>query len=141
MRSILAMACALVLIAGCATAPVAGVPADTETADTADTPLGRISQLAQADVQAALDDANAHGDVIAAQCYAHILAVIPTLPNAAAAPKGVVSAFQKARNIRRRVDQGISDEFTLACGPLITDTRRTALKIGARIGTAGALPF
>jgi len=136
MRNFLALSLAGALLAGCASSdpPAIGAADDGQV-------LGDLSILVATDVQAALDDATAHDDPIAAQCYQHILTVLPTLPNALTAPKGVVSAFQKVRNLRRRADQGISDEFTIACGPLIADSRRAVLKIAARAASGGLLPF
>jgi hypothetical protein len=47
---------------------------------------------------------------------------------------GPLSAYQKARNIRRTVvDIEISDPFRVACGPMLTDSMSMIGKIGIRI--------
>ena len=47
---------------------------------------------------------------------------------------GPLSAYQKARNVRRTVlDVEIDDAFRIACGPMLTDSMSTIGKIGVRI--------
>lgn len=89
----------------------------------------------------AVDDGTA-GDPIALQCYSYLRGKVANAGGGNSIQvAGVVSAFQSARNVRRRVDLGASDEFVLNCGPLITDVRMNALGVISRIGSGGILPF
>ena len=91
---------AALALTGCASA----VPDALTAAPEADeSPLSGLTDLAERDLTAALNDASAHDDVIAAQCYAFLLGKLPDVGTGIQAPVGVVSAFQKARNIRRKV--------------------------------------
>lgn len=47
---------------------------------------------------------------------------------------GPLSAYQKARNVRRLiVDVEISDPFRIACGPMLTDSLSAIGKFGIRL--------
>jgi len=47
---------------------------------------------------------------------------------------GVLSGYQQARNVRRTVvEVKISDEFRLACGPMLTDTMGALGRLGIRV--------
>ncbi len=47
---------------------------------------------------------------------------------------GPLSTYQKARNVRRTViEVDISDEFRIACGPMLTDSLSAVGRIGIRI--------
>lgn len=110
---------------------LAAAPAIEEAAD-------ELKGFVQADLEAALADAEAHQDQVAAQCYTAILGRLQELQERQRVkPVGAISGFQKARNLKRRLDAGISDEFDIACGPLIAQVRRDTLSILTRLGSGG----
>jgi hypothetical protein len=109
--------------------------------------LEKLGQFTKVDVEAAMAlagdsdldgvvDPDVTGDPIALQCYAYLHTKLGAAPQGITVA-GVISGFQAARNIKRRVGGGFSDEFTLGCGALLTDVRGTLLKLGAR----SVLPF
>ena len=111
---------------------------------------GKLADFTQADLEAAKADADAHNDVIASTCYAYILTVLPVITQNAQDQdvKGVFSAFQKARNIIKRGQEGISDELTLNCGPLYLDAKRDVKGVpgmiaglASKLGVKAFLPF
>lgn len=81
-------------------------------------------QLTRADLEEALRSANAHDDVIAAACWTGLLTKLDELGAEGffTEPKGVFSSFQKARNARRLITGGFSDEIKLACAALKDDS-------------------
>jgi len=136
MRSLLFAAIAALSLAGCASLP------DTDeevAADPADSFLGDLSRFTANDLDTAI--VLAESDPIAKQCYVYLRGKVGSGSGDSVEIKGLVSAYQSARNVRRRIGDGPSDEFTLACGPLITDARRNLLKVAGRIGSGGILPF
>lgn len=77
-------------------------------------------------------------DKLAIQCWNHIENFVrthaPLSLNEAGEVVGPLSAYQKARNIRRTVvDVKIDDAFRIACGPMLTDSMSAIGKIGVRI--------
>jgi hypothetical protein len=133
MRKLLTVLVALAL-AGCASI----VPG---TAPNTAGPLGDITKLAASDIQAALTDATAHNDVAAMQCYPVLLQVLASLPSQVpAAPVGVVSAFQAARDLSKAIQsqtaagQGsVVQAVNLGCAALFNDVQGDVLRIGAKI--------
>lgn len=127
-RSLLALLVALGL-AGCGT-----LPNTVQNGDTQDE-VEALVQFASDDLRAALADANAHGDVIAATCWSKLLEKVDDLPRLTEGRViGAASAYQKARNIRRRVDAGWSDDVRLACAALADDGRSVLARLLRRIG-------
>lgn len=98
-------------------------------------PFTALRQFTIDDLNAALADAQANNDLIAAGCWQ---ALIPLVQNNAANPlpskPGAALAFQKARNFKRKVQAGIPEAVTAACAPLILDAQQTILGIGAAVG-------
>lgn len=85
------------------------------------------------------DLTNAHkaaidaGDTVAAGCYMALLETMPEAsnePEAATGRAGAFTAFQKGRNIERRLDAGVSKKVHVACAPLIVDLERTLIGLG-----------
>jgi hypothetical protein len=119
---------ALIAIAALALSACAGIPTVTgdQSAAGPSDPLGKfladIHARTLVDAQAAKMDADAHNDVIAGTCWTYIAT---KMESAGAAPStqiaGILSAFQKARDIRRGIGGGVSDEFKLACSPLVLE--------------------
>jgi hypothetical protein len=120
--------------------------------------LGNLGRFTLNDLNAAMDltgdiDHDGHvdpgldnGDPIADACYFFLAGKVQSVGSPdgnTVTVAGVVSGFQAARNIKRRVGgfDGFSDEFMLGCGPLITDVRGDVLKIIAKVGSKTILPF
>jgi hypothetical protein len=94
------------------------------------------------DLDGQVDPDVVNGDPVALQCYAYLHGKVTTDGGGETITvAGVVSAFQSARNVKRRIGTGVSDEFHLACGPLINDVRASALGLVGRLTSAGVLPF
>lgn len=144
------------MLSACATSlPNVGEPADS-AADTAEAGFfDRLGEFTRNDLEVAMqltgdrdldgqvDPDVANGDPVALLCYTYLHGKV----TAAQAGEGMitvagaVSAFQSARNVKRRIDNGISDEFHLACGPLRSEVRATALGVVGRVASGGILPF
>lgn len=93
-----------------------------------------LAEFALADLQAAHADAMAHDDVIAATCWAKLAEKVAALPGRTETQAvGAFSAYQKARNVRRAVTNGISDDIKLACAALAADARRGVLTLPAAL--------
>ncbi|HNC51248.1 MAG TPA: hypothetical protein PLO14_03265 [Accumulibacter sp.] len=80
-----------------------------------DSDAQELRQFAVADLTAARADAEAHQDATAVQCYAALLEQART---PVAAPVGIVSAFQRARDVHRATQ---SEALQTACGPLAVE--------------------
>ena len=102
-------------------------------------PFGDITKLTNADLDAALADATAHGDKAAMACYPVLKSVIANLPAQvpAAPPAGIVSAFQAARDASKAVQSGVTSgqnaivqEVNLGCAALFNDTQGDILRLG-----------
>jgi hypothetical protein len=120
-----------ILMTGCATGGLS----------TSSGPLGDITKLTVADLQAALADATAHQDVAAMQCYPVLIKVVQSLPSQEPAePVGVVSAFQAARDINKAIisqtaaGQGsVVQAVNLGCAALFNDAQGDILRIVNKI--------
>ena len=131
-------------LAGCAAqvAPQAPGAANAPPTD----PLSMLAKLTLVDLQHADADAKAHADEVAAMCYEYLAAQLQARggddPSANVA--GVVSAFQKARDLQSALQAGISQDFQINCAPLLSDVRLNLLKLGVvgagAAATGGALP-
>lgn len=132
---------AFLLLTGCAALPQAGVQNQIETVIT------KLATAAVPDLQNAAADANAHGDVVAAQCWSGLIpvtATIQALVNPKVAPamtaptscstnclfsniqiirdaKTEVSAIVALRNSGKLAS--IRQSINLACGALWVDMR------------------
>ncbi len=78
------------------------------------------------------------GDKLSLLCWNHIedfvRANAPVDKAVAGKVVGPLSTYQQARNVRRTViGVEISDEFRIACGPMLTDTMSAIGRIGIRI--------
>lgn len=102
--------------------------------------LNGLVHTAKVDLDTAKADADAHGDVIASQCYAGIESYAEANPVQVQLPtvKGVASAFQVARDGVKLAEagtgQGLPNELVLACGPLALDVQND-------LGKAAAIGF
>jgi len=90
-----------------------------------------------ADIDAAQALAVAANDPAAVQCYTTLSGKVERLGGRLELPVvGVVSAYQRARNVRRLVTGGVSDELRAACAWMLMDSRSFL----RRLGTLGVLP-
>lgn len=151
------------IVSGCAAdLPKAGdvaVAADAAPVDKGDQFLSEIGEFTLNDLNVAMDltgdfdrdgkiDAGVvNGDMLADQCW-FFLAEKVKATSADTGGKlitvaGVISGFQSARNVKRRLTSGgaggLSDEFYAACGGLISDVRGDILKLGVK-GSLGLVP-
>lgn len=102
--------------------------------------IAALTELAKTDIESALSDARAHKDKAAVLCYSELLDKIEDLPKLTASRVvGPVSAFQKARNIRKRIDEGVSEDVEIACAALANETRGTLRRIVRLVG-GGVVP-
>lgn len=103
-----------------------------------------VVKFVRTDVEAALQDAQTHNDILASTCYQGILTHLDAINTGEnAGVKGALSAFQKARNLRRGLGGGLTDEMKLACGPLFVDVQGNIMKLLSKIGAGplgGLLP-
>lgn len=126
----LLIVCALVAgcLSGCAT--VAGSsPAQGAAED-------QLEKVTKADLDSAIAEASAAGDDQAVKCFTLVQDFVGKGAPAADI-KGVFSAFEATRLLRRRVDTGVPEELHIACAPLILDARITLVKLGLIAAGAG----
>jgi hypothetical protein len=98
-----------------------------------------------ADLDAAHASAVAHQDPVAAGCWQAVgdaLRAQGEIPSTAAASSssGAATAWQIARNVRRRIGAGVPDAVNTACAPLVLDAQKTLARLGLMIGTPLGLP-
>ncbi len=77
-------------------------------------------------------------DKLSLLCWDHIEAFVrenaPVSLDEAGEVVGPLSAYQKARNVRRTViEVEIGDAFRIACGPMLTDSMSAIGRVGIRI--------
>ena len=107
-------------------------PAPSLSADPLTNLINKINTVLIPDLQAALADATAKGDTVAAQCYAGLIPIVQNLQTnppivLPPAPIGIVTAFQDARDIRAGVTgapnalKQLRQSINLACGALQVD--------------------
>ena len=97
-----------------------------------------FAEMTLVDVVEAKKLATLTDDKLSLLCWDHIETFVrANAPEAGVSTGKVVgplSAYQQARNIRRTVvEVEISDEFRLACGPMLTDSMAAIGRIGIRI--------
>jgi hypothetical protein len=117
-------------------AMVAGLGACTNAIDrgvSAGRELAAVSPEAHAkfleDARAAQAIAVAGEDLLGENCFTYLVGYLEANPAAgnteSLAIKGVMSAYAKGRVVRRAVDgqEGVSEEFWVACGPMLSESR------------------
>ena len=97
-----------------------------------------LNELFLEDVQQARILAQQTDDVLAIKCWSYLEQfAVENAPDEATAKgktKGVLSIYQRGRNLRRQVVEfRISDQFRLECGPMLTDTMGALGRIGIRL--------
>jgi len=118
----------LAMLGGCAntgTTPTAAV-----------NPAAALQQFTLTDVQNALADATANHDTVAANCYTALEAAIQAQGAATTVPvTGVLSAFQKLRDLQQGVQVGLP-ALNIPCAPLVLSTQQVLVKLGLLAGGA-----
>lgn len=132
------------LLGGCTTAIV-------EKGASAGKAAAAVSPEAHAkfleDARAALDIAAAGDDIMAENCFTHIVGYLEANPPAGSAEtlaiKGVMSAYAKGRVVRRAVtgQEGVSDEFWVQCGPMLSESRAFVSDVFGDVGLSILSPF
>jgi hypothetical protein len=117
----------LLFISGCATSAAINEVKSDETVSF----FTALQNATQADLDAALVDAQAHNDVIAMACYPVLKTYAAKLGSAKQGDiKGAFSSFQKVRDVAQQ--QGataIPDDLRLACSALVQETRDFIIKM------------
>ena len=98
--------------------------------------IANATTFTEADLSAALADAQAHNDAAAAQCYAGTLAYVQAHPVSlppVSSPVGAVSAFQIARDGVKLAEANagvpqVPDAINQACGYLALDVQKDVAK-------------
>jgi len=95
--------------------------------------LSGLAAFVKADLQAAYDDAVKHSDITGANCWGALLrhvgdGKVGDIP----AIKGVASAWQAARDLRRRVQAGnpVLEDINRGCAAMFVEAKFTLLKLG-----------
>ncbi len=105
----------LLLLGGCAT----GSP--------------EFRNILQEDVRQAKLMAEQSDDQLALKCWSYLEGATATRVPSEGELAGVLSAYQKARDVRRAIDAGVSDQFKLECGPMLLDSRGALRRLAARV--------
>ena len=97
-----------------------------------------FNELFLEDVQQANRLARQTNDELAVKCWTYLedfaVANAPEAETSVGKVTGVLSLYQRGRNLRREVVEfKISDQFRLECGPMLTDTIGALGRIGIRI--------
>lgn len=139
-----------------AATPAPAVPPGKLTAaQVTSNPATAIQQFTTADLQAALDDANAQvpPDTVAISCYTALLPIVQSgLSNPLPKGAGFFQAAQKARDAKSFIANlqsptGPLSALNQACAAWVLDGENMVLQIGAKVGLVvgtgglgGALP-
>ncbi len=129
-NKILAIVLVLTVLTGCAQGIGAvkyGIQQDAE-----------FNQIFLEDVRLAKVLATQTNDALALKCWSYLeeftVANAPGLTTPAGEVVGVLSTYQKARNVRRTViEVKISDKFRLECGPMLTNSMGALGRLGIRL--------
>ncbi len=136
----IAFALAMLLVGGCATFEKGVLVARQQVLESPDFAEMTLKDVVEAKKLALLTD-----DKLAIQCWDHIEMFVRAnarvflneageVVNEAGEVAGVLSTYQKARNVRRTVVEArIDDAFRIACGPMLTDSMSAIGRIGIRI--------
>lgn len=143
------------VVAFCACAYVASVPAMAQPAKAATTTAGKktltktqalsnpisvIQTFTENDLQAALADAQANNDTVSAPCYQALLTLAKTnIANPFPTGFGAFQALQKARDAKALLasiqsQNGPLTNLNVACAPLILDAQTTLVQLGILTG-------
>lgn len=94
-----------------------------------------VLQKLAADATAALADANTNNDVIAATCYAAIEKIANAKLSTATIPGGgLLTGFQKVRDVTRLNASPQGTDLIVGCAPLVQDARINFVQFFTNIG-------
>lgn len=134
MKTVLALVLAAAL-AACST--VQSLPDVVDNGDARDE-VAALLKLTKADLEMALQLATDHDDPAGVQCYSMLLTKIDGVAEFAAMPSaGVVSAYEKARILRRRVEGRSGEDVRVACSALVNDSAGVVLRLVRRAASLG----
>jgi hypothetical protein len=124
-----------VLTTGCAS--LLPTPAGAPATD----PLASLKAFTDADLKAALADAQAHNDQAAVNCWTTLDQIVTsTTPGAAPNIVGAASAFQAVRDLVSSASgaSSLAKAINIGCAALLVDANVTLAKIGAMaVGVPG----
>lgn len=136
MRSLMPVLALTLLLGGCASGEGVLGPAravlSAETEEERTVAYGAI----RADLDEALRSAKVHEDRIAVACWQGLLTKLDAIDGDRYFTDvlGAASGFQKARNIRRKFSEGVSEDIVIACAALKADSRSALLGIARLVG-------
>jgi len=128
--AMLSVALLAVMIAGCSTLNLGGDDPNI---------FERLAAITEADRAAAEADALAHNDLLALTCWRTLARYIGGVETPSGEIKGVLSAYQRARDLRRSAGAGAPDDLRLGCSAMVQDSRDFVLKMAVIAGSRGAL--
>lgn len=100
----------------------------------------KLGSVLQADLDAAIADAEAHNDTIAATCYKGIKDYLARQASPAVdAPQGggIISLYQRGRNVNQAKNQQPPPELKMACSALVVDGQQFLAKMALMATPAG----
>jgi hypothetical protein len=92
------------------------------------------------DIESARKIAIAHDDVLAEKCYDVLYVYIETAKVEFSSAAGAITAYQKARTLRRKAQAGLPDDVRMWCGALVSDSRRSLTGIASELGLKLIIP-
>lgn len=95
-------------------------------------PRAELGAFVVEDLRNARSMAERTGDLLALQCYDYLIPKLEARLDIPAEEEisGAISAYQKARNVRRLIEARDSVPFRLACGPLLADSEAVLRRWG-----------
>lgn len=142
MNKLLKLLSVLALVTLGACAGLGDVTESAQATVAGDDDAGGLQKFTLADLRAASALADRTNDVLAKQCYEGLIPIVesfgPKEGEDAGRVIGAISAYQKVRNVRRTLEDGLSselrDQLLLACGPMLTDSRFAIARLVLRFG-------
>ncbi len=94
-----------------------------------------LREFVRADITSALLSATANEDRLAAMCWRALLEHMESQPKSEKARRaGVLSAYQRVRNFRRR-PRGIDEDVRIGCAPMVSESRARIFRKIRRLAT------
>jgi hypothetical protein len=132
MKHLILAALAALTLSACSADRVYGTIGAVITSDP------ELKEFTLKDIAVASEMAHAQNDVLAYTCYDFLLVRLPEmgigLDTPAPVVAGAFSAFQRARSGVKAANTGVSDEFKVACYPLIMDAKEDIQSVGRALG-------
>jgi hypothetical protein len=93
------------------------------------------------DATAALQLAQRDGDELGAICWQAVIDRKKVQPEDTIEISGVLSSYQAARNLRRKVGDGVPEDLLRGCSPMLEDSKNFLRKFAVVVGLKGAAGF